>query len=196
MGLSEFEVISGAVDALLVVMGIVLLVRVGMVRKTLKRRKPKEDSSSPAFSLAPVAAPADLIEKEASFRREMERERARFQTLIRDAERMRAELQVLFHDIEGLVDDLAAMKSGSPPVEISISSPPHEEENGGMYILPPEGEPASPPHKVMVDDLPLKETVLNLSRKGHSVPEIAAAIGRSEGEVSFLLSMEKVGQGG
>ena len=194
MGLSEFEVISGALDALLVMMGIILLVRVGILRKTLKRHKTKEESPSSTFAMASVAPPADLIEKEASFRREMERERAKFQMLIRDSERMRAEMQVLFHDIEALVDDLATMKS-PPRVAISPSQSSGEEESGGMYILPPDKETPPSSRKVVAEDLPLKETVLSLSRAGRSIPEIAQVIGRSEGEVSFLLSMEKVGKG-
>ncbi len=197
MGLSEFEVISGALDALLVMMGIILLVRVGILRKTLKRHKTKEESPSSTFAMASVAPPADLIEKEASFRREMERERAKFQMLIRDSERMRAEMQVLFHDIEALVDDLATMKSPPPPVAISASPSQDsgEDESGGMYILPPDKETPPSSRKVMAEDLPLKETVLSLSKAGRSIPEIAQVIGRSEGEVSFLLSMEKVGKG-
>ena len=199
MRLSEFEVISGAIDAILVVMGIVLLVRVGILRKALKRRKPKGEAEVPPSPESPVLALSDLALKESSFRREMESERYRFQSLIRDAERMRAELQVLFYDIESLVDDLAKMKAASS-VELSLSTESPiitssgEAASGGMYLLPPEGEPERPLLKRGEPEKPLKETVLTLSREGHSVPEIAAAIGRSEGEVAFLLSMEKVGQ--
>ena len=199
MRLSEFEVISGAIDAILVVMGIVLLVRVGILRKALKRRKPKGEAEVPPSPESPVLALSDLALKESSFRREMESERTRFQSLIRDAERMRAELQVLFYDIESLVDDLAKKKAGSS-VDISVSSdaptppPPGGTASGDMYILPLEGELPRPLPKRVAEEKPLKETVLTLSREGHSVPEIAAAIGRSEGEVAFLLSMEKVGQ--
>ena len=199
MRLSEFEVISGAIDVLLVVMGIVLLVRVGILRKALKRRKSKEESEVPPLAASSVPTLSELALKESSFRREMERERSRFQTLIRDAERMRAELQVLFYDIESLVDDLAKMKAASS-VDVSLSTEPPiitpsgETTHEGMYLLPPEEEPERPLPKRGEGERPLKETVLTLSREGHSVPEIAAAIGRSEGEVAFLLSMEKVGQ--
>ncbi len=199
MRLSEFEVISGAIDVLLVVMGIVLLVRVGILRKALKRRKSKEESEVPPLAASSVPTLSELALKESSFRREMERERSRFQTLIRDAERMRAELQVLFYDIESLVDDLAKMKAASS-VDVSLSAEPPiitpsgETTHEGMYLLPPEEEPERPLPKRGEGERPLKETVLTLSREGHSVPEIAAAIGRSEGEVAFLLSMEKVGQ--
>ena len=199
MRLSEFEVISGAIDVLLVVMGIVLLVRVGILRKTLKRRKSKEEAEVPPLAASSVPTLSELALKESSFRREMERERSRFQTLIRDAERMRAELQVLFYDIESLVDDLAKMKAASS-VDVSLSAEPPiitpsgETTHEGMYLLPPEEEPERPLPKRGEGERPLKETVLTLSREGHSVPEIAAAIGRSEGEVAFLLSMEKVGQ--
>ncbi len=199
MRLSEFEVISGAIDVLLVVMGIVLLVRVGILRKALKRRKSKEESEVPPLAASSAPTLSDLVLKESSFRREMERERSRFQTLIRDAERMRAELQVLFYDIESLVDDLAKMKAASS-VDVSLSTEPPiitpsgETTREGMYLLPPEEEAERPLPKRGEVERPLKETVLTLSREGHSVPEIAAAIGRSEGEVAFLLSMEKVGQ--
>ncbi|MGC8529345.1 MAG: hypothetical protein ACP5OP_04005 [Leptospirillia bacterium] len=199
MRLAEFEVISGAIDVLLVVMGIVLLVRVSILRKAIKRRKSKEETQGAPSSASPPPALSDLALKESAYRQEMERERSRFETLVRDAERMRAELQVLFYDIESLVDDLGKMKASSS-VEVSVSSdaknpsPPGESASGRMYDLPPESEPPRPLPKRIVEEKPLKETVLTLSREGHSVPEIAAAIGRSEGEVAFLLSMEKVGQ--
>lgn len=203
MGLSEFEVITGMVEAVLIIMGVVLMVRLRMLRKAVRTRKRIGTDESPSFQDNPrdsSVASARLREEEESFRKEQGRERKRFESLIRDAEKMRAELQVLFYDIESLVDELGRMREAAPssprPAEPGSPVPPAGEEGGGMFILPDDDEVARgiPPLGASDRDRPLKETVLALSREGHSVPEIAQAIGRSEGEVSFLLSMERVGQ--
>ena len=203
MGLSEFEVITGMVEAVLIIMGVVLMVRLRMLRKAVRTRNRIGTDESPSFQDNPrdsSVASAGLREEEEAFRKEQGRERKRFESLIRDAEKMRAELQVLFYDIESLVDELGRMREAAPssprPAEPGRPVPPAEEEGGGMFILPGDDEVARgiPPLGASDRDRPLKETVLALSRDGHSVPEIAQAIGRSEGEVSFLLSMERVGQ--
>lgn len=203
MGLSEFEVITGMVDAILIIMGVVLLVRVKMVRKTLRTRKKVQADDTPSFPdiSRDSSSVTRVREEEEAFRKEQDRERKRFESLIRDAEQMRAELQVLFYDIESLVDELARMREAVPPAarpaDLGEAASPAGQEEGGMYILPGEDDvDKETPVKVPDRDMPLKETVLALSREGHSVPDIAQAIGRSEGEVSFLLSLERVGQAG
>lgn len=201
MGFSEFEVITGMVEAVLIIMGVVLMVRLRMLRKALRTRKRIGADESPSFQdNPPDSSSARLREEEEAFRKEQGRERKRFESLIRDAEKMRAELQVLFYDIESLVDELGRMREAAPssprPAEPGSPVPPAEEEGGKMFILPGDDEvvPGIPSLGATDRERPLKETVLALSREGHSVPEIAQAIGRSEGEVSFLLSMERVGQ--
>ena len=188
---ARFEVISGLLDALLIVMGVVLMVQFRVIKKTLRRQRPaslqENGLSGPIPSPTPVfssfmKSPADSAETETGLERkwkeERDREQKRFDTAIREVENMRSELSILMSDVQRFLDDLTPVV-GSPSDK--IPSP-----------LPPQSPPLPPPLQFQEESM--KDRVFRLSREGRSVSEIAADVGRGEGEVAFLLAMEKVGR--
>ncbi len=188
---ARFEIISGLVDVLLILSAVVLMVRVRILRNSLKRLR--GHSSDPLFlpesssSMVPKAeSPSSGRKREES--EAFDRERRRLEGLIREGEKVRSELSVLFYDVQRFLDELTmAERRGAG------EKPERLEESGKMYPLP-EDELALPPAESGLREEPTKDLVLRLSREGRSIPEIAAAVGRAEGEVAFLLSMEKVGR--
>ena len=186
---ARFEIISGMVDVLLILSAVVLMVQVRILRKSVRRLKvPHPETfeglqTTPSSRVPAVAPPGSTGMDEG-----LEVERRRLETLVREAEQLRSELSILFYDVQRFLDDLTPISRGPSPGDSGV-----QEEAGRMYPLPDEEEiPGSgglPNSKES-----MKETVLRLSREGRSVPEIASAIGRGEGEVAFLLSMERVGR--
>ena len=186
---ARFEMISGLVDVLLILSSVVLMVQVRILRKSVRKLKGRHPEtyevpqSSPPSRVLAVPPPKSTAMEEG-----LEVERRRLETLVREAEQLRSELSILFYDVQRFLDDLTPISRGPAPVDTGA-----QEEAGRMFPLPDEGETPDPgrlPHPKES----MKETVLRLSREGRSVPEIASAIGRGEGEVAFLLSMEKVGR--
>ncbi|MCL4485603.1 MAG: hypothetical protein M1537_04585 [Nitrospirae bacterium] len=188
----QYEILSGLVDVLLILTGVALMVQVRILRKSVRKLRGRsleisgEGSSHSSFPPTPAVSVSGPTPAE----RELERERQRLEALVREAEGIRSELSILFYDVQRFLDDLT-------PIARSSSTPDGKEkegvvEPGRMYPLPGDEEfPDSGPPSARES---MKETVLRLSREGRSVPEIASAIGRGEGEVAFLLSMEKVGR--
>jgi hypothetical protein len=186
---ARFEVISGLLDALLIVMGVVLMVQFRVIKKTLRRQKAaflQEDGLSgplpsppPAFSSF-MKSPADSEETDLDRKWEEARDRdqKRFDTAIREVEHMRSELSILMSDVQRFLDDLTPVVGG----------PTHKTNSP----IPPSPQP--PPAPIPYQEESMKDRVFRLSREGRSVSEIAADVGRGEGEVAFLLAMEKVGR--
>lgn len=181
---ARFEVLSGFLNGLLIIFVVVLLVQMRIVRRSLKRMRSKPSfSSGEVLSPEPVRAP--YFNKETEEDREIiAKERKKLEHLVRETEQLRSELAILFYDVQRF------MEEGAPSAkEISSKDEDGTRESEEMYALPEE-DSALP----SVESEPMKETVIRLSREGRTIPEIAAAIGRGEGEVAFLLSMEKVGR--
>ncbi len=187
---ARFEIISGLVDVLLILSVVVLLVRVRILRRSFKRLR----SRNPDPEAFTTVVPADFSREDKppvntrnEAREDLAREQ-RLEGLIREAEGIRSELSILFYDVQRFLDDITPSGQGR-----GQNIPDGGEETGRMYPLP-EDEEVLPSKEAPQREESMKETVLRLSREGRSIPEIASAVGRAEGEVAFLLSMEKVGR--
>ncbi len=179
MPLERFEVLTGIVGTVLILIGVVLLVEFRNLRQSLKRLNAKMMGLKDG---APLGISADALFGESH--QILDEKRQRLEDLIREAENLRSDLSVLFYDIKRSMDEVAERK----PSDASENEWSREDEV--MYPLPEEGE-IPPPIPVAE---PLRETVLRHFREGRSIQEIASAIGRGEGEVAFILSMERVGR--
>lgn len=192
MGLARFEIISGLLDTILILMGVVLMVQFRIIRKTLKRQRlhnsveePFYPSGVPSFRSQPLRDPGEgSFFDSSTFKEDRDRERKRLDAAIRDAEQVRSELSVLFFDVQRFLDDLTPIVRPFSGVRIPVSEPPPS--SAPPPDNPQETRAANPPES-------MKERVSRLAREGRTVSEIAAEVGRGEGEVAFLLSMEKVG---
>lgn len=187
-----FEVLSGLLYTLLILMGVVLMVQFRIIRKTLRRQRislrPEEGGGAPVVAPSPVFSSFSgngnfaqedgrNFEEARKWKEEREREQKRFDAAIREVEQMRSELTILISDVQRFLDDLAPIV-GSPARKSAPAPPPRTER--------PSGPPAQ--------EESMKDRVFRLSREGFSIAEIAADVGRGEGEVAFLLAMEKVGR--
>jgi len=185
-----FEVLSGLLYTLLILMGVVLMVQFRIIKKTLRKQRialrPEDGGVAPAVSPPPVfssyagnppQADGGNFEETRKWKEEREREQQRFDAAIREVERMRSELTILISDVQRFLDDLAPVV-GSPARKSSPAAPSRTDR------------PSEPP----AQEESMKDRVFRLAREGCSIAEIAADVGRGEGEVAFLLAMEKVGR--
>lgn len=182
MNWARFEIISGMLDVLLILLGVTLMVQFRVIKKSLARRRLREsgagvgdgeDRADPTFSSVMAGAAVGNPKVEAGWVEERDRERLRFEQAVREVERLRSELEILFFDVQRSLDDLS--QAGNAP-EVTYSRPARS--------VPVPAEET------------VRDRVFRMSREGRSVAEIAANVGRGEGEVAFLLAMEKVGSSG
>ena len=186
---ARFEIISGLVDVLLILSAVVLMVRVRILRRSFKRlRGHVSDTQTPPAPVVFSRVPDPPRETQREATEALDRERRRLEGLIRETEGIRSELSILFYDVQRFLDEIPPSGRAS-----GQNIPEPLEETGKMYPLP-EDEEILPSREAPPREESMKETVLRLSREGRSIPEIASAVGRAEGEVAFLLSMEKVGR--
>ena len=182
MNWARFEIISGMLDVLLILLGVTLMVQFRVIKKSLARRRVREtgtgggegeDRADPTFSSVLAGTAVRDLKAETDWIGERDRERRRFEQAVREVERLRSELEILFFDVQRSLDDLA-----------QAGNAPEESQSRTVRSVPVPAEET------------VRDRVFRMSREGRSVAEISADVGRGEGEVAFLLAMEKVGSSG
>lgn len=182
-----FAVFQGILDGTILIFLAVVLAYVRVTRGQL-RRLSRDRTVSSSGSTASADSGQFPDPREAFAREALEERIGRLDELSREAAERADRLKLLLHDAQQWLEDLERLEKKIPPPPSSPVTPP---ESG----MPPAAKPSRSSREGKPEPRTDIEKVLYLMEQGRTVPEIAQALGRGEGEIELMLGLSRLSDG-
>ncbi|MHB1926395.1 MAG: DUF6115 domain-containing protein [Leptospirillum sp.] len=178
-----FAVFQGILDGTILIFLAVVLAYVRVTRRQLRRLSRDRTVYSPGSAVSGDSG--HVPDPREVFAREVLEERiGRLDELSREAAERADRLKLLLHDAQQWLEDLERLEKKIPPPV----APP---ESG----MPAAAKPSRPAREAKPEPRTDIEKVLYLMEQGRTVPEIAQALGRGEGEIELMLGLSRLSDG-
>ncbi len=182
-----FAVFQGILDGTILIFLAVVLAYVRVTRRQLRRLSRDRTAYSPGSAVS--GDTGHVPDPRETFAREVLEERiGRLDELSREAAERADRLKLLLHDAQQWLEDLERLEKKIPPPPAPPVAPP---ESG----MPAAAKPSRSAREAKPEPRTDIEKVLYLMEQGRTVPEIAQALGRGEGEIELMLGLSRLSDG-